>query len=115
MIFYLAGDALILGLMATALCMSFFPSGLTRITLLTLLFPLLSISLCSWMTVFGFYLRLEDIAKRALKRKITKQAVIEHSNHQHLHHENNMPKKTSTEFVNLAFEGDYGKTINDVE
>ena len=63
-IFYLASDALFLGLMATALCLSFFPEGLLRIALLTLLFPLLSLALCAWMTVFGFYLRLEDIAKR---------------------------------------------------
>ena len=63
MLFYLAADALCLGLMATALCMSFFPSGLIRIALLTILFPLLSLGLCAWMTVFGFYLRLEDIAR----------------------------------------------------
>ena len=56
-IFYLASDALFLGLMATALCLSFFPEGLLRIALLTLLFPLLSLALCAWMTVFGFYLR----------------------------------------------------------
>ena len=43
--------------MATALCLSFFPEGLLRIALLTLLFPLLSLALCAWMTVFGFYLR----------------------------------------------------------
>ena len=44
--------------------MSFFPKGLTRIGLLTLLFPMFSLALCAWMTVFGFYLRLEDRERR---------------------------------------------------
>ena len=51
-------------MIAAALCMSFFPKGLARIGLLTLLFPLFSLALCAWMTVFGFYLRLEDREKR---------------------------------------------------
>ena len=49
--------------------MSFFPRGITRIGLLTILFPLFSITLCAWMTVFGFYLRLEDKEKRLQKKK----------------------------------------------
>ena len=66
-IFYLASDALFLGLMATALCLSFFPEGLLRIALLTLLFPLLSLALCAWMTVFGFYLRWVQHKKNKIK------------------------------------------------
>ena len=61
---YLSLDACYVGIIAAALCMSFFPKGLTRIGLLTLLFPLFSLALCAWMTVFGFYLRLEDREKR---------------------------------------------------
>jgi hypothetical protein len=61
---YLSLDALYVGMIAAALCMSFFPKGLARIGLLTLLFPLFSLALCAWMTVFGFYLRLEDREKR---------------------------------------------------
>ena len=108
MLFYLAADALCLGLMATALCMSFFPSGLIRIALLTLLFPLLSLALCAWMTVFGFYLRLEDIARRAQKRKMDKMALekssanqnwIEKQQHQQINKTNSI-----SEFINLAFE-----------
>lgn len=87
--FYLAADALFLGLMAAALCLSFFPGGLTRIALLTVLFPCLSLSLCAWMTVFGFYLRLEDMAKRAEKRKMASKKVLNH---------------TQKTFVNLAFD-----------
>ena len=62
------------------------------------------------MTVFGFYLRLEDIAKRSLKQKIAKQAVVENAPI------SGLPKvppdgapvnrRSSTEFVNLAFEED---------
>lgn len=72
---YLAADALYLGLLATILCLSFFPSGLTRIALLTVLFPMFSLALCAWMTVFGFYLRLEDREKRARKRALARQAM----------------------------------------
>ena len=61
---YLSLDALYVGIIAAALCMSFFPKGLTRIGLLTLLFPMFSLALCAWMTVFGFYLRLEDRERR---------------------------------------------------
>ena len=50
----------------------FFPE---RISLLTILFPLFSLSLCSWMTVFGFYLRLEDLAKREEKKKLAKEVL----------------------------------------
>jgi hypothetical protein len=32
-----------------------------RMVLMMVLFPLLSIFLIAWMTVFGFYLRLEEI------------------------------------------------------
>ena len=46
-----------------------------RISLLTILFPLFSMSLCAWMTVFGFYLRLEDRAKREEKRKLAKDVL----------------------------------------
>ena len=31
-----------------------------RMVLMMFLFPLLSVSLCAWMTVFGFYLKLEE-------------------------------------------------------
>ena len=65
---YLFVDALFVGLLAASLCLSVFPSGLTRITLLTILFPLFSLGICAWMTVFGFYLRLEDRAKRRAKK-----------------------------------------------
>ena len=95
MIFFLATDAMFIGLMATALCMSFFPKGVTRIALLTLLFPCLSLALCAWMTVFGFYLRLEDIAKRAEKRKSAQRALERGSS---------LEKPRHTEFVNLAFD-----------
>ena len=95
MIFFLATDAMFIGLMATALCMSFFPKGVTRIALLTLLFPCLSLALCAWMTVFGFYLRLEDIAKRAEKRKSAQRALERGSS---------LEKPRQTEFVNLAFD-----------
>ena len=94
-IFYLATDAMFIGLMATALCMSFFPKGVTRIALLTLLFPCLSLALCAWMTVFGFYLRLEDIAKRAEKRKSAQRAIQRGIN---------TSLEKPTEFVNLAFD-----------
>jgi hypothetical protein len=63
---YLAVDALYLGVLATSLCLSFFPTGVTRILLLTILFPVFSLALCAWMTVFGFYLRLEVIRGREL-------------------------------------------------
>ncbi len=89
---YLILDAMILGLMATALCMSFFPSGLIRVALLTVLFPLFSLGLCAWMTVFGFYLRLEDLVRRAHKRKLAKEALIAGK------------RPPSNQFINLAFE-----------
>ena len=114
MIFYLAADALCLGLMATALCMSFFPSGLIRIALMTVLFPLLSVALCAWMTVFGFYLRLEDIARRLAKRKAAKKALLDEKGiDKYFSSKTSLTSKPisscpapprSTEFVNLAFE-----------
>ena len=91
MSFYLAADALFLGLMATALCLSFFLGGLIRMVLLTILFPLFSLALCAWMTVFGYYLRLEDTAKQVEKRKLQVQK--------------DQKKRTqTTTFVNFAFE-----------
>jgi hypothetical protein len=101
---YLAADALFIGILATSLCLSFFPKGVTRIALLTLLFPLFSLALCSWMTVFGFYLRLEDIEKRARKRALAQKA-LERGIYQYWDKGENQ-LKSSTEFVNLAFEDD---------
>ena len=72
---YLSLDALYVGIIAAALCMSFFPKGLTRIGLLTLLFPMFSLALCAWMTVFGFYLRLEDRERRKVL-KLYKNDII---------------------------------------
>ena len=100
---YLIFDALYLGLMATALCMSFFPKGLARIGLLTLLFPLFSLALCAWMNVFGFYLRLDDRDQRVRKRKEAQKA-LEKGMQQYWSN----PEKVDNgvEFVNLAFEED---------
>ncbi len=100
---YLVADALFLGLMATALCMSFFPKGLTRISLLTLLFPLFSLALCAWMTVFGFYLRLDDRDQRVRKRKKAQKAM-EKGIQQYWPNPEQVDNQA--EFVNLAFEGD---------
>ena len=60
------------------------------------------------MTVFGFYLRLEDIARRTQKRKMDKMALekssanqnwIEKQQHQQINKTNSI-----SEFINLAFE-----------
>ena len=31
-----------------------------RMILMMLLFPLVSLGLCAWMTIFGFYMKLEE-------------------------------------------------------
>ena len=41
--------------------------------------PLFSLALCSWMTVFGFYLRLEDKARKRRKRMKAARSVHESS------------------------------------
>lgn len=35
-------------------------SRMVRMVLMMILFPLLSLGLCAWMTIFGFYLYLEE-------------------------------------------------------
>ena len=35
-------------------------SRMVRMVLMMILFPLLSLGLCAWMTIFGFYLNLEE-------------------------------------------------------
>lgn len=55
------------------------------------------------MTVFGFYLRLEDIAERARKRQLAQKAVVRGVNQYWMDPDK---PQTSTEFVNLAFEED---------
>ena len=37
-----------------------FSGRLVRMVLMLLLFPLVSLGLCAWMAVFGFYLKLEE-------------------------------------------------------
>ena len=38
-------------------------------------FPLLSFGLCAWMTVFGFYLKLEESAWVRIRRKKKKEKL----------------------------------------
>ena len=114
---YLAIDAAFLGILACSLCFSLFPSGLIRyilplcsvsyidykmnfrVALLTILFPLFALALCAWMTVFGFYLRLEDRAKRKAKKKKAAESLIQ--NKSSSDHDN--PKD---EFTNIAIESE---------
>ena len=58
------------------------------------------------MTVFGFYLRLEDIARRAQKRKLAKMALEKSSANwmQEQHHQKIIKTNSNSEFINLAFE-----------
>ena len=90
--------------------------GFHRICLLTLLFPSFSLALCAWLTVFGFYLRLEDRAKRKRKRDLAKlnleRSIREKAWQQQyqtsletLVMKSNRPND-NTSFVNLAFQDD---------
>ena len=38
-------------------------------------FPLISFGLCAWMTVFGFYLKLEESAWNKIRRKRKKEKL----------------------------------------
>ena len=57
-------------------------------------------------TVFGFYLRLEDIARRAQKRKLAKMALEKSSANwmQEQQHQKIIKTNSNSEFINLAFE-----------
>ena len=49
---YLFASSVFLGFLAASLCLSFFPSGLLRISLLTVLFPLFALGLCGKKNAF---------------------------------------------------------------
>ena len=43
--------------------------------LMIITFPLISFGLCAWMTVFGFYLKLEESAWIKIRRKKKKEKL----------------------------------------
>ncbi|XP_040582043.1 uncharacterized protein [Lepeophtheirus salmonis] len=96
--FYLTLDAIYVGIIGMCLCLSFFTEGLTRITLLTLLFPSFSLALCAWMSIFGFYIRLEESAtKRAKARRMILDCHNDIESAQRLQQQ---------EYLNLAYDPD---------
>ena len=40
--------------------MAFLTERMPRMLLMIILFPMISLGLCAWMTVFGFYIKLEE-------------------------------------------------------
>ena len=59
---YLSLDAAHVGVLSSFWSTAFLTEKLPRMILMIILFPLISLSLCSWMTIFGFYLKLEEKA-----------------------------------------------------
>ena len=59
---YLSLDAAHVGVLSSFWSTVFLTEKLPRMILMIILFPLISLSLCSWMTIFGFYLKLEEKA-----------------------------------------------------
>merc|ERR1712106_705427 len=48
---------------------------MTRMLLMMILFPLVSLGLCAWMTVFGLYLKLEEKQWNRIKRREKKEKL----------------------------------------
>jgi len=74
---YLALDAGYLGVLASFWSVAFLTERMPRMLLMIILFPMISLGLCAWMTVFGFYIKLEEkewarIKRRQKKKKLEK-------------------------------------------
>lgn len=72
---YLSLDAAHVGVLSSFWSTAFLTEKLPRMILMIILFPLISLSLCSWMTIFGFYLKLEEKAWNRIKRKRKKEKL----------------------------------------
>ena len=57
---YLTVDAAHIGVLSSFWSISFLTEKMARMVLMIILFPMISYGLCAWMTIFGYYLRLEE-------------------------------------------------------
>ena len=60
MLVYLTVDAAHIGVLSSFWSISFLTEKMARMVLMIILFPMISYGLCAWMTIFGYYLRLEE-------------------------------------------------------
>jgi len=72
---YLTVDAAHLGVLASFWSLAFLTERMPRMVLMIITFPLISFGLCAWMTVFGFYLKLEERAWIRIKKKKKKEKL----------------------------------------
>lgn len=68
---FLTVDAIYVGFLSAAVCLSFFPADkITRLILMTASMPSFAMALLSWTTVFEFYLQLDQRERRREKRRM---------------------------------------------